>query len=93
MQRLLVQRVRPHSANGNTCHQVWHLDWDHGRNRPRFGHDIQMRATAAKQRHKRRRPTAGQDDEGTDAATADDKSGADRGEDGDESHGVVTAAV
>ncbi|KAG2977168.1 hypothetical protein PC120_g25559 [Phytophthora cactorum] len=71
--RLLVYRVRPHSANGNTCHQ--------------------MRATAAKQRHKRRRPTAGQDDEGTVAATAGDKNGADRGEDGDESHGVVTAAV
>ncbi|KAG6961384.1 hypothetical protein JG687_00007722 [Phytophthora cactorum] len=67
----------------------------HGRNRPRprFGHAIQMRATAAKQRHKRRRPTAGQDDEGTVAATAGDKNGADRGEDGDESHGVVTAAV
>ncbi|KAG3146592.1 hypothetical protein PC128_g23979 [Phytophthora cactorum] len=63
------------------------------RPRPRFGHAIQMRATAAKQRHKRRRPTAGQDDEGTVAATAGDKNGADRGEDGDESHGVVTAAV
>ncbi|KAG2793464.1 hypothetical protein PC111_g20920 [Phytophthora cactorum] len=63
------------------------------RPRPRFGHAIQMRATAAKQRHKRRRPTAGQDDEGTVAATAGDKNGADRGEDGDESHGVVIAAV
>ncbi|KAG3245693.1 hypothetical protein PI124_g9569 [Phytophthora idaei] len=70
----LCNVVRPHSANGNTCHQVWHLEWDHGRNRPRpyFGRDNQMRVTGGKQRSKRRRPTAGQVDEGTDAATADD---------------------
>ncbi|KAG2779601.1 hypothetical protein Pcac1_g10094 [Phytophthora cactorum] len=70
----LCNVVHPHSANGNTCHQVWHLEWDHGRNRPRphFGRDNQMRVTGGKQRSKRRRPTAGQVDEGTDAATADD---------------------
>ncbi|KAG2779634.1 hypothetical protein Pcac1_g10227 [Phytophthora cactorum] len=58
----LCNLVRPHSADGNTCqNQAWHLEWDHGRNRtcPRFGRDIQMRATGGKQRPKRRRPQRG----------------------------------
>jgi hypothetical protein len=61
----LCDRVRQHSKNGYTCHQVWHLEWANGGNRPRptVGRDIQMRAT----RVKSSRPRA-PDDEASAAA-------------------------
>ncbi|KAG2980618.1 hypothetical protein PC120_g24933 [Phytophthora cactorum] len=48
-------RVRPKHYPGNTltCHQIWHIKWNNGKDRPRplVGRDIQMRGLGKKRRH------------------------------------------
>ncbi|KAE8980658.1 hypothetical protein PR001_g24222 [Phytophthora rubi] len=50
----LCDRVRPGHYPGNTltCHQIWHVKWNNGQNRPRplVGRDIQMRGLGKKRR-------------------------------------------
>ncbi|KAE9076885.1 hypothetical protein PF010_g23726 [Phytophthora fragariae] len=52
----LCDRVRPgHYVNNNmTCHQIWHVKWMNGeeRPRPRIGRDIQMRGLGKKRRRR-----------------------------------------
>ncbi|KAG2959752.1 hypothetical protein PC118_g22862 [Phytophthora cactorum] len=48
-------RVRPKHYPGNTltCHQIWHIKWNNGKDRPRplVSRDIQMRGLGKKRRH------------------------------------------
>ncbi|GMF46607.1 unnamed protein product [Phytophthora fragariaefolia] len=57
-----------------TCHQIWHVKWKHGeeRPRPRVGRDIQMRGLGKK---RRRRATSAETDEakGEEAAAGEEK--------------------
>ncbi|KAE8977355.1 hypothetical protein PR001_g25154 [Phytophthora rubi] len=52
----LCDRVRPgHYVNNNmTCHQIWHVKWKNGeeRPRPRIGRDIQIRGLGKKRRRR-----------------------------------------
>ncbi|KAG3137508.1 hypothetical protein PI126_g17380 [Phytophthora idaei] len=52
----LCDRVRPghYPNNDQTCHQIWHLRWKNGeeRPRPRVGGDIQMRGLGKKRRRR-----------------------------------------
>ncbi|GMF41518.1 unnamed protein product [Phytophthora fragariaefolia] len=69
----LCDRTRPHSKNGYTWYQVWHLEWANGANRPRpnVDRDIQMRAT----RVKSSRPRAPDDNAAGTEGVADEAQG------------------
>ncbi|KAE9341411.1 hypothetical protein PR003_g10004 [Phytophthora rubi] len=68
----LCDRVRPDHYPGNTmtCHQIWHVKWKNGdeRPRPRIGRDIQMRGLG-----KKRRRVA--DDDGGEEKTEEQEAG------------------
>ncbi|KAL3668547.1 hypothetical protein V7S43_006630 [Phytophthora oleae] len=68
----LCDRVSPnrYPNNNMTCHQIWHLKWKNGeeRPRPRVGRAIQMRGLGKKRR--RRFPV---DDDGEDDDDAEDE--------------------
>ncbi|POM78237.1 Hypothetical protein PHPALM_4252 [Phytophthora palmivora] len=61
----LCDRVRPNHYPGNnlTCHQIWHVKWKNGdeRPRPRVGRDIQMRGLGKKRRCGNTQGDAGED--------------------------------
>ncbi|KAG1710107.1 hypothetical protein DVH05_017114 [Phytophthora capsici] len=78
----LCDRVRPnhYPSNNMTCHQISHIKWKNGeeRPRPRVGRDIQMRGLG-KRRRMRMEDDAEEDDENEDDSDAE--------EDGDSSGG------
>ncbi|KAE9176736.1 hypothetical protein PF005_g24791 [Phytophthora fragariae] len=79
------KRVRPTHYPGNTmtCHQIWHVKWKNGEERPpsRIGRGIQMRGLGKKQRRR-----ASAHDETVDDEEGEDEEG-DEGEEGEEVDG------
>ncbi|KAG6591172.1 uncharacterized protein IUM83_11253 [Phytophthora cinnamomi] len=76
-------RVRPSHYPGNTmtCHQIWHIKWKNGgeRPRPRVGRDIQMRGLGKK----RRRSTSGDAEEEKEDGAAEEAAAAEEDAEGE----------
>ncbi|KAE9260098.1 hypothetical protein PR003_g34513 [Phytophthora rubi] len=80
----LCDRVRPTHYPGNTmtCHQIWHVKWKNGEERPpsRIGRRIQMRGLGKK----RRRRASAHDETVDDEEGEDEDEEREEGDEGDE---------
>ncbi|KAG3114336.1 hypothetical protein PI125_g6535 [Phytophthora idaei] len=95
---MVCDRVGPsHYANNNmTCHQIWHLKWKNGeeRPRPRVGRDIQMRGLGKKRRRRALAPVADadEDEEAKEEADREAEVGGDSGESANDGTALASAA-
>ncbi|OWY96570.1 hypothetical protein PHMEG_00033136 [Phytophthora megakarya] len=86
----LCDHIRPGNYRNNTatCHQIWHLMWKNGAERPapRVGRGIQMRALG-KKRRRRRKEGESKSNVAGDAEAGDSEDGASTAEEHKETDG------